>query len=124
MQVFDLTKLRSVTNPPQNFTQDARYTGIGNAHNIVINEDMGFAYPVGTARNDAFNGGVHFVDISNPTSPTGIGGYGANGYTHDAQVITYSGPDTDYTGQEIFIGANEDQIAVADITDKNNPSEI
>lgn len=124
MQVFDLTKLSGVTNPPQNFTQDARYTGFGNAHNIVINEDMGFAYPVGTARNDAFNGGVHFVDISNPTSPTGIGGYGANGYTHDAQVITYIGPDTDYTGQEIFIGANENQIAVVDITDKNNPSEI
>ncbi|MDT0606156.1 choice-of-anchor B family protein [Croceitalea rosinachiae] len=124
MQVFDLTKLRNVTNPPQNFAQDARYTGIGNAHNIVINEEMGFAYPVGTARNDAFSGGVHFVDIQNPTSPMGVGGYGDNGYTHDAQVITYNGPDMDYTGQEIFIGANENQIAVADITDKNNPTEI
>lgn len=124
IQVFDLTKLRSVASPPQNFTQDARYTGIGNAHNIVINEEMGFAYPVGTARNDAFNGGVHFIDVQNPTSPTGIGGYGDNGYTHDAQVITYNGPDLDYIGQEIFIGANENQIAIANITDKDNPSEI
>ncbi len=124
MQVFDLTKLRNVENPPQQFTADARYTEIGNAHNIVINEEMGFAYPVGTARNDAFNGGVHFIDIQNPTSPNGIGGYGTNGYTHDAQVITYNGPDTDYTGREIFIGANENQIAIADITDKANPVEI
>lgn len=124
MQVFDLTKLRDVASPPQNLTQDARYTGIGNAHNIVINEEMGFAYPVGTARNDAFNGGVHFIDIQNPTSPTGIGGYGDNGYTHDAQVITYNGPDSDYTGQEIFIGANENQIAVVNISDKDNPVEI
>lgn len=124
MQVFDLTKLRNVENPPQQFTADARYTGIGNAHNIVINEELGFAYPVGTARNDAFNGGVHFIDIQNPTSPNGIGGYGANGYTHDAQVITYSGPDADYAGREIFIGANENQIAIADITDKANPVEI
>ncbi|SHH07291.1 choice-of-anchor B family protein [Flagellimonas flava] len=124
MQVFDLTRLRDVADPPQVFTHDARYTGIGNAHNIVINEDMGFAYPVGTARNDAFSGGVHFIDIQNPTSPTGIGGYGANGYTHDAQVVTYQGPDTDYTGREIFIGANENQIAIADITDKSNPVEI
>lgn len=124
MQVFDLTRLRNVANPPTDFTQDARYTGIGNAHNVVINEQNGFAYPVGTARNDTFNGGVHFVDIQNPTSPTAAGGYGDNGYTHDAQVVNYEGPDADYTGREIFIGANEDQIAIVDITDKANPTEI
>ena len=124
MQVFDLKKLRNVATPPQVFTADARYSGIGNAHNIVINEATGFAYPVGTARNDAFGGGVHFIDIQNPTSPNGVGGYGDNGYTHDAQVITYNGPDADHTGREIFIGANETQIAIADITDKSNPAEI
>ncbi|MGW9684708.1 choice-of-anchor B family protein [Flagellimonas sp. 2504JD1-5] len=124
MQIFDLKKLRNVTNPPQTFTADARYTGIGNAHNVVVNEANGFAYPVGTARNDSFNGGVHFVDIQNPTSPNGVGGYGVNGYTHDAQVITYNGPDSDYTGREIFIGANENLIAIADITDKSNPTQI
>ncbi len=124
MQVFDLTRLRNVADPPEVFTVDARYTGIGNAHNIVINEEMGFAYPVGTDRGDAFGGGVHFIDVSNPTSPNGIGGYGANGYTHDAQVITYNGPDTDYSGSEIFVGANETQIAIVDITDKSNPAGI
>jgi len=44
MQVFDLTKLRDVSNPPTSFQADARYTGFGNAHNIVINEETGFAY--------------------------------------------------------------------------------
>ena len=124
IQIFDLTKLRDVTNPPQTFTADQRFTGIGNAHNIVINEAMGFAYPVGTARNDIFNGGVHFIDIRNPLNPIAVGGYGTNGYTHDAQVISYTGPDADYTGSEIFIGSNEDQIAIVDITDKANPAEI
>lgn len=124
MQIFDLKRLRNVANPPEEFTSDARYTGIGNAHNVVVNEDNGFAYPVGTARNDNFLGGVHFIDIQNPTSPNGVGGYGANGYTHDAQVITYDGPDTDYAGREIFIGANENLIAIADITDKSNPTQI
>jgi choice-of-anchor B domain-containing protein len=124
MQVFDLTKLRNVTNPPQDFTIDARYTGIGNAHNIVLNENSGFAYPVGTARGDIFGGGVHFVNIQDPLNPLGVGGYGANGYTHDAQVISYSGPDTDYLGKEIFLGANENQIAIVDITDKANPTQI
>ncbi len=124
MQVFDLTKLRSVSNPPQTFTADQRYMGIGNAHNVVINETMGFAYPVGTARDDAFNGGVHFIDVQDPLNPTAVGGYGADGYSHDAQVISYAGPDTDYSGREIFIGANEDQIAIVDITDKTNPARI
>ncbi len=124
MQVFDLTKLRDVSNPPVTFSEDALFTGFGNSHNIVINEETGYAYPVGTARNDAFNGGVHFVDISNPTTPTAAGGYGASGYTHDAQVISYNGPDADYTGREILIGANEAFIVIVDVTDKGNPAMI
>lgn len=124
MQVFDLSKLRNVNNPPVNFNADATYTGFGNSHNIVINEDTGFAYPVGTDRNDVFNGGVHFVDISDPVNPVAAGGYGASGYTHDAQVISYNGPDTDYSGREIFIGANETVIVIVDVTDKSNPTLI
>ena len=124
MQVFDLTRLRNVTDMPAVFDNDGRYTGFGNAHNVVINEATGFAYPVGTARNDAFNGGVHFVDLQDPKNPVSVGGYGVNGYTHDAQVITYNGPDTDYTGAEIFIGANENQVAIVNVTDKANPMGI
>lgn len=121
VQVFDLTKLRNVPNAPQTFTEDGRYTGLGSAHNIVVNEASGFAYPVGTARDDAFNGGVHFLDLQNPLVPLAAGGWGANGYTHDAQVVTYNGPDQDHTGAEIFIGANEDQVVVVDISNKINP---
>ena len=124
MQVFDLTNLRDVSNAPETFTQDAYYSDITNAHNIVINEEEGFAYPVGTDRLDLFNGGVHFVNIQDPLNPTPAGGYGVDGYSHDAQVITYNGPDTDYIGREIFIGANEDKVAVADFTDKQNPVAI
>jgi choice-of-anchor B domain-containing protein len=124
MQVFDLTRLRDVTNPPVQFTADTRYTGFGNSHNIVINEISGHAYAVGTNRNDAFNGGAHFIDISDPLNPVLSGGYGANGYTHDAQVVTYNGPDPDYAGREIFIGANENQLVLVDVTDKDNPLSI
>ncbi len=120
MQVFDLTRLRNVTTP-QTFTEDAHYDGFGNAHNIVINTESGFAYGVGTT---TFNGGPHFVDISDPLNPTFAGGYGDNNYSHDAQVVTYNGPDTDYTAREILIGSNEDIVALVDITDKANPVEI
>lgn len=124
VQVFDLKKLRDTTDLPKIFAADSRYTDIGNAHNIVINEETGFAYPVGTNRTDAFNGGVHFLDLQNPTAPVSTGGWGVNGYTHDAQVINYTGPDMDYTGAEIFVGANEDQVVVVDITQKNAPEVI
>ena len=118
MQVFDLTRLRNVSNPPETFTEDAHYNGFGSAHNIVINEDSGYAYGVGTS---TFNGGAHFVNIQNPLNPIAAGGFGAGLYTHDAQILTYNGPDTDYTGREILIGSNEDNIVIADITDKANP---
>jgi choice-of-anchor B domain-containing protein len=121
MQVFDLTKLRNVVNAPETFVADTRYTGFGNAHNIVINEVSGYAYAVGT---ETFNGGAHFINIQDPKNPIAAGGYGANGYSHDAQVVSYNGPDADYTGQEIFIGANENQVAIVDITDKDNPMQI
>ena len=121
MQVFDLTRLRGVTNPPENFTQDALYTGFGRAHNIVINEDTGYAYGVGTT---TFNGGPHFVNIQDPLNPVAAGGYSADGYTHDAQVITYNGPDTDYTGREILFGSNANEVVIVDVTDKGNPVNI
>ncbi|BAO75414.1 choice-of-anchor B family protein [Winogradskyella sp. PG-2] len=121
MQVFDLTRLRNVANPPETFTADATYNGFGSAHNIVINENSGFAYAVGS---DTFNGGPHFVNIQNPTNPVAAGGYADDAYSHDAQVVTYNGPDLDHTGKEILIGSNEDQVVIVDVTDKNAPVRI
>ena len=127
MQVFDLTKLRDVPNPPTNFSTDAVFDEFGSAHNIVINEDTGYAYPVGAKDNvnaSLFDGGPIFVNIQNPTNPIGEGGYSMGAYSHDAQVVTYNGPDTDYIGKEILIGSNVDEIVLVDITDKTNPQPI
>ena len=49
MQVFDLTRLRSVAAPPVTFTEDHWYGNAGSVHNIAINEATGFAYLVGTS---------------------------------------------------------------------------
>ncbi|WP_203294526.1 choice-of-anchor B family protein [Luteirhabdus pelagi] len=121
MQVFDLTKLREVTNPPQTFSADALYTGFGSAHNIAINEDSGFAYALG---GDTFNGGAHFVNIQDPTNPVAAGGHSADDYSHDAQIVTYIGPDPDYQGREIFVGSNENEVVIVDVTDKGSPQTI
>lgn len=118
MQIFDLKRLRNTSTSPQNFTADARYTGFGNAHNIVINENTGFAYVVGSK---TYEGGPHFINIQSPGNPVAAGGYAEEHYTHDAQVVTYNGPDMDYSGREIFIGSNHDGVVLVDVTDKSNP---
>ncbi|MCF6279012.1 MAG: choice-of-anchor B family protein [Flavobacteriaceae bacterium] len=118
MQIFDLTRLRNVTSAPETFTTDAHYTGFGNAHNILINENTGYAYAVGT---NTFSGGAHFINIQDPINPVAAGGFSAGGYSHDAQVVTYTGPDSDYIGREIFVGSNGNKIVIADVTDKASP---
>ncbi|MCF6224135.1 MAG: choice-of-anchor B family protein [Flavobacteriaceae bacterium] len=121
MQIFDLNQLKNVESPPKIFSANAHYTEFGDAHNIVINEATGMAYAVGT---NTFGGGPHFIDIQNPLNPVAAGGFAASGYTHDAQVVTYMGPDTDYQGKEIFVGSNGDKIVIIDVSDKSNPVEI
>ena len=96
------------------------------AHNIVVNETSGFAYAVGS---NTFGGGPHYINVQDPLNPTAAGGFqatspNASAYSHDAQVVTYNGPDTDYTGREILIGSNENSVVIADITDKSNPELI
>ncbi|WP_336375895.1 choice-of-anchor B family protein [Aequorivita todarodis] len=122
MQVFDLTRLRGLSaNPSRTFSEDAHYGAFGKSHNIVINEETGYAYVVGSG---LYSGGPHFINIQNPTNPTNAGGYSGDGYTHDAQVIVYHGPDPDYQGREILIGSNESKVVIMDITNKNNPIKI
>ena len=121
MQVFDLTKLRNVTNPPINFSADALYTGFGNAHNIVINEASARAYGVGT---NTASGGLHIVDISNPLNPTILGTFSQDGYTHDAQVVNYIGPDAQYQGREIAFACNENTVTIVDVTDPTDANLI
>lgn len=127
LQVFDLTRLRNQTDF-QRFTADAQLTSFGRAHNIAINEASGFAYVIGARTGTTFNysGGPIFIDINNPTQPVEVGGYADSSYTHDAHIVTYAGPDTDYQGHEIFFGSNSDggennQVVIVDVTDKTAP---
>ena len=69
MQVFDLTLLRNVASPPVTFSETAWYNGFLSAHNVVLNEDSGYAYAVGTSGGTSCSGGLHMIDISTPTAP-------------------------------------------------------
>jgi choice-of-anchor B domain-containing protein len=121
MQVFDLNRLMEDFIPPLEFDVDADFGFFGYSHNIAINEESGYAYPVGTI---LYGGGPVFINIQDPQEPTLEGGFAANGYTHDAQVIIYNGPDLDYQCHEIFFGFNENTLTIVDISDKSDPELI
>ena len=120
MQVFDLSRLRGVTEP-RTWSEDAHYGRFGNAHNIAINEATGFAYAVGT---NTCAGGLHMIDIRAPTNPLFAGCVADDGYTHDTQSVTYRGPDSRFSGREICFSCNEDTLTVVDVTDKRAPATL
>ena len=132
MQIFDLTQLRGLVDTPVEFEATAHYSQIHSAHNIVINEETGFAFAVGvSAGGETCGGGLHMIDIREPQAPVFAGcfadettGRRKTGYSHDAQCVIYSGPDLEYAGREICFGANETAISISDVTDKENPIAI
>ena len=122
MQVFDLKQLRGLDSQ-QNFSADYVYSGYGHSHNIAINTESGYAYTAGAgSTNDPV--GIHALNISNPTSPTLELELPDFGYSHDAQIVNYRGPDSDHTGKEIYMGSNETKVVFVDVTDKNDPKLI
>lgn len=120
VQVFDLKRLRTAA-PGTTFGADARYAGIAEAHNIIINEASAHAYLVG---GDQCAGGLEMADLSDPLAIKDAGCYSGDGYTHDAQCVQYSGPDSDYQGREICFASNEDTLTLIDVTDKSSPVQI
>jgi len=131
MQVFDLTRLRSV-DEPETFEADGLYDRIASAHNIVINEESGFGYSVGSSSGgETCGGGLHMIDLRDAKNPTFAGcfqdmatGRAGTGYSHDAQCVNYRGPDADYAGREVCFGSNETALSIADVTDKAAPVAI
>ena len=125
MQVFDLKQLRGL-NTKKNFTADYTYTGYGQAHNIAINTKTGYAYTAGSgvAGNGRPGFGIHALNIVDPLSPVLELQLSDFGYTHDAQIINYKGPDSDYFDKEIYVGSNETKVVFVDVTDKTDPQLI
>ena len=133
MQVFDLSQLRNVTGSPAMFEPTALYAAFGSAHNVVANDISDHVYIVGIqGAQQAPSGfacglGAHIVDMSDPAHPTFAGCYNPSrgrGYTHDAQCVRYSGPDTRHTGKDICFSSDETGGAITDVTDPASPEEL
>jgi choice-of-anchor B domain-containing protein len=129
--VFDMKKLLDVDPAsPKTFNPQTDLVGlfdelpIGRTHNVVIDWDNEYILAVGAQpRNETCKSGLKYIDLSNPSKPTSPGCASADGYVHDAQCVTYNGPDASFRGRNICIGYNEDTLTVYDSTFKNgNPA--
>ena len=114
LQVLDLNQLRDLTEYPALLDPTKHVDVFSDAHNVVINEDAAMLFAVGT---NLASGGLVAFDISEPDDPILVGDYGEAGYTHDAQAVTYSGPDEAYQGRSLVFAANANKLAIIDATD-------
>mmetsp|Transcript_71909 Transcript_71909/g.64610 ORF Transcript_71909/g.64610 Transcript_71909/m.64610 type:complete len:501 (-) Transcript_71909:341-1843(-) len=123
-----IAKCRASQTKPMRLTEGEDFGWVGspvfsgstNTHNIVGNYEEDKVYLVGSG---SCSGGLIKVDTSAvrpgsyetiATRPTLDGCYPNDGYSHDAECVTYSGPDTRFTGREICWGYNENSITVVD----------
>ena len=67
LQIFDLSVLGDVVDPPVVFVPTASYSGFGRSHNLALDEETGIAYAVGTR---SCSGGLHMVDVTRPSAAT------------------------------------------------------
>ena len=116
MQVFDLTTLRNVSNPPVTFSEDAHYGGFGNCHNIAINES-GRAYPIGA---NTFSGGLNIIDISNPSTRRSSAASPRTGTATTCRSSTTSGR-CPVRWKEIAFCFNENTVTIVDVTNAGDP---
>ncbi len=125
LQVFDLTRLRSVSNPPVTFTEDGWTGVIGNSHTLYADKQHPYVYAVGATSTN--NGGLTVFDVSDPQAPVLVGTHTTDGYIHENVVYTYAGPDPDHQGKQLsfnFHSGNPDKITIVDVTDKTDMSTV
>src|SRR6185503_10713898 len=108
IQIFDMTRLRTMKPQPNGrpwkVEADLIYRDVNSVHDMVLNEESGFAYAVGSSGGgNSCSGALHMIDVRSPKEPKFVGcfadtesGRARNGYIHDALCVNYKGPDKRY----------------------------
>lgn len=122
LQIFDLTQLRDTDNPPVTFSETNHYDEFGAGHTLYINQDTGYLY---VFRGDSCGGEVHMVSLADPLNPTFAGCFEADDSPlSEGECLIYQGPDEAYHGRELCFIGSDDNITIADVTNKANPVQV
>lgn len=134
IQIFDMKKLLNLDPAkPKTFDRKNDLTShfnsllpLGRAHNVVVNEELGYAAAVGGQPRTDPNcaSGLNFIGLADPANPKSLGCASGDGYVHDAQCLVYRGPDKRYDGRDICYAYNEDTLTIYDVSDKGNVTNI
>jgi choice-of-anchor B domain-containing protein len=116
MQVLALNALRewNPVNGPVAWQPDTVVSSPSTAHNIVAFEERSTVIQVGS---NFVSGGAVLFDVSVPGEPVLVGAAGEWGSFHDAQALTYNGPDVEHLGKDLLFAAGSGKLWVLDITD-------
>ena len=124
LQVFDLTQLRGVPNPPVTFAESAHYAGFVAGHSLWMDQATGYLY-VFRSVGDACQNGVHVVNVQNPLQPTFAGCFGQTDTPlSTGECLVYDGPDHDYHGHEVCFVGSDDNVSIFDVTNKSQPQQV
>src|SRR5687768_11980988 len=121
MQIFKLTRLRTLRGERAVVPEGARYLGFGSAHNLHVNERTGTAFVVGA--RECAEGGILMLDVRRGGSPRALGchAWPEQPYVHDLQCVTYQGPHRAYRGREICFASTGDALWIIDVTQRRAP---
>ncbi len=111
LEVIDLAQIDAGIVTLANVSNDG---GIFGAHNLALNTDSGFAYPV----SSSVTSGLAAYDLTDPVNPT-LAGTWTDSFLHDVLVVSYTeGP---FAGREIAFGfGGPNGLIIIDVTDKTN----
>jgi choice-of-anchor B domain-containing protein len=96
--------------------------GLSRAHNVALNPDSGFVFPVGS---NLAGGGLLAYSLTDPSAPLFAGSWGVR-YIHDAQIVSYDAcPTPGYfrNGQPCevaFAFCGGSGLYILDVTDKSS----
>jgi choice-of-anchor B domain-containing protein len=125
LQIFDLTRLRSVERPPVTFTEDAHYGGFDHADAIEIDEETGTAFVVNPVAGAC--SGLEMLSLQSPTQPLSVGCFDdrpGRDRTVDAQCVVYRGADLAHRGREVCFAPRQEWVSLVDVQDKASPQLI
>jgi choice-of-anchor B domain-containing protein len=122
LQMFDLTRLLDLSPSYARVLEPDKVlrgeSWFNTAHNLVVNrddEESNLLIAVGVDTRFC-KGGMFIMDIVRPLLLAKRTCFGDDGYVHDAECVTYRGPDPDFQGREICFAYNEDAVAIVDVT--------